>query len=657
MQLEKSAITVFENIPDNGFTVNSKGLIQRYTYQIASLLGDEIGLEGVRIQSLFPSIKRKSISRLHDFEFNFIHKKQTTIRFRISVKPIESKNERFIIWLKDITNEYRQERINKVLLNISQFESSSKDPEQFYKTIQDELNTLFDANNLYIVLFDKFRLSLNLVYISDPHIIQHVYPKGNTVALWVAQTGKAAILDQKRIKRLQRKHNLVFFGPDAQCWMGVPLKVKNDIIGVIAVQNYESFDAYTGEDLDVLKFISVQIATSIQHKENERELLLAKEKAVEADKLKSAFLANMSHEIRTPMNAILGFSELISRKNIQAEKREIYTQYIISNGKLLLNLVDDIIDLAKIEAGQLKFKRNTTNIEDLLAELKYFCISEKKRLKKEGVNIICNGNKGGNPVWLLCDSLRLKQVLLNLMSNALKFTFSGSIEFGYDIPNNATIQFYVKDSGIGIVPEQQQIIFDRFRQADDSATRQFGGTGLGLTISKKLVELMGGRIWVKSEPNAGSVFYFTLPLIIPDLRNNLQADTIGRISPELVFKSKIVLIVEDNEANFVYLYELIKPTGIKIIRANNGLEAIDFVSKNCDIDLILMDLQLPELDGFEATKKIKQINPTIPIIAQTAYALADEKNRAMNAGCDYYLTKPLSANSLLYLINQVFGNN
>lgn len=652
MQVEENHNGVFESIPDYGITVNAKGIVIRCTNQLKSITDNQC-TEGVKIRGIFPSIKRRSIARLNDFEFTH-HSNNQSFRFKVVVKSIDSqKNEKYIVWFKDITTEFRQERINKLLLNISQFESESKNLTHFYRTIQDELNNLFDANNLYIVLFDKFRLSLNLAYLSDSHNIKELYPKGNTFALLVAKTGKAIILNQKQIKRIQKKHNLEFYGPDALCWMGVPLKIKNDIIGVIVVQNYQNINAYNQEDLDVLKFISTQIATSIQRKENEAELLLAKEKAVESDTLKSAFLANMSHEIRTPMNAILGFSELISRKNIQAEKREVYTQHIVNNGKLLLNLVDDIIDLAKIEAGQLKMKRSTSNIDELLNELQHTCISEKKRLKKDDIQIIRQSNRDGNPQWLLCDSFRLKQVMLNLLSNALKFTFSGSVEFGYEIPNNATIQFYVKDSGIGIAPEQQQIIFDRFRQADDSATRQFGGTGLGLAITKKLVELMGGRIWVESTPNIGSKFVFTLPLIIPDLGNKQTSEKIVPSNLSKSYLGKTALIVEDNEANFIYLQELLKPTGLKIIRALNGKEAVDCISNKANIDIILMDIQLPEMDGFEATQRIKKIKPAVPIIAQTAYALADERAKALDAGCDYYLSKPISADALLYLLNQV----
>ena len=652
MQVEENHNSVFESIPDYGITVNAKGIVIRCTNQLKSITNNQCA-EGIKIRGIFPSIKRRSIDRLNDFEFTH-HSNNQSFRFKVVVKSIDSqKNEKYIVWFKDITTEFRQERINKLLLNISQFESESKNLTHFYRTIQDELNNLFDANNLYIVLFDKFRLSLNLAYLSDSHNIKELYPKGNTFALLVAKTGKAVILNQKQIKRIQKKHNLEFYGPDALCWMGVPLKIKNDIIGVIVVQNYQNINAFNQEDLDVLKFISTQIATSIQRKENEAELLLAKEKAVESDTLKSAFLANMSHEIRTPMNAILGFSELISRKNIQAEKREVYTQHIVNNGKLLLNLVDDIIDLAKIEAGQLKMKRSTSNIDELLNELQHTCISEKKRLKKDDIQIVRQSNRDGNPQWLLCDSFRLKQVLLNLLSNALKFTFAGSIEFGYEIPNNATIQFYVKDSGIGISPEQQQIIFDRFRQADDSATRQFGGTGLGLAITKKLVELMGGRIWVESTPNIGSKFMFTLPLIIPDLGNKQPLEKIVPSNLSKSYLGKTALIVEDNEANFIYLQELLKPTGLKIIRALNGKEAVDCMSHKANIDIILMDIQLPEMDGFEATQRIKKIKPAVPIIAQTAYALADERAKALDAGCDYYLAKPISADALLYLLNQV----
>ncbi|MCB8964087.1 MAG: response regulator [Bacteroidales bacterium] len=647
---------IFANIPDYGFMVNPKGIIEDFTQQAENIFAHTSNLRGLKIQSLFPSIKRKSIQRLHDFEFDY-HVKKQTLRFRINVKQLDStKNEQYIVWLKDITTEHRQERVNRILMNISQLELVSEDINQFYTTIQSELNTLFDANNLYIVLFDKYKVSLNLAFISDTHNIQQPYPQGNTLALWIAQTAKAVILSQKQINQLKKIHNLDLFGPKALCWMGVPLKIKHDIIGVIALQNYNSTDAFTPEDLDVLKFISTQIATSIQHKENELALRQAKEKAVESDRLKSAFLANMSHEIRTPMNAILGFAELVSRQNIQPEKREVYTQHIVNNGKILLNLVDDIIDLAKIEAGQLKFRRNTTNISELLAELLETSIAEKKRLKKNDIQITCNPDNRNTTQWLLCDNLRLKQVMLNLLSNALKFTFGGSIEFGYTIPNNATIQFYVKDSGIGILPEQQSIIFERFRQADDTATRQFGGTGLGLAISKKLVELMGGRIWVTSEPHVGSTFYFTQPLIIPDLTNNHPLAETPSQTPQLIHSNKAALVVEDNEANYIFLYELLHQTGIKVIRANNGLEAVGYIQNNPNTHLILMDLQLPELDGFEATKRIKRIAPSIPIIAQTAFALSDEKNKAMSAGCDYYLTKPIAAKKLLNLIETILSD-
>lgn len=654
MEIDDNFPGVFESIPGYGLVVSSKGIILQNTSLILDITNLH-DLRGVKIQAVFPQIK--SITRLHDMEFTHFYEK-TGIRFHALVKTVESKkNKSYIVWLKDITDEYRQKKINKALLNISQLEIESKKLDQFYRTIQSELNNLFDASNLYIVLYDKFRLNLNLAYQSDKHNIQQIYPVGNTFALWVAQTGKAVVLNHRQIVRFQKKYDFEHFGPQAKCCMGVPLVAKNEVIGVIVVQDYSSNEAFSSNDLDILNFISIQIATSIQHKEYEEELVLAKEKAVESDKLKSAFLANMSHEIRTPMNAILGFSELVARTDLSADKRSSYTQHIVNNGKLLLTLVDDIIDLAKIEAGQLKIKRGSTNIDELLEELQHFCIADKKRLKKENVQIVRQQSPTGNMQWLHCDGYRLKQVLLNLLSNALKFTFTGSIEFGYIIPNNATIQFYVKDTGIGITLEQQSIIFDRFRQADNSATRQFGGTGLGLAISKKLVELMGGRIWVESEPNVGSTFFFNLPLIIPDLKNTQQDISDGNGEIILAnFRGKSILIAEDNDANFQYLNELLKPTGLNIFRAINGIEAVDCIMHRANISLILMDMQLPEMDGFEATKKIKKHIPGIPIIAQTAYALSEEKTKALNSGCDYYLAKPIAAGSLLNLVNQILGN-
>ena len=348
-------------------------------------------------------------------------------------------NGTFFSWVENITLSNKVERINRILVKLSAIGQETTSPEDFYRLMQEELNTLFDAMNIYLVLFDKSRQRLSLAYVSDTHTINSDYPSGNTFALWVAHRGQGVILNRQQMNRLRSKHNLTFYGPPALCWMAVPLKTKSDTVGVLAVQNYQNPNAYDHNDLEVLEFVSSQLTYMIIQKERENELKLAKGKAEEADKLKSAFLANMSHEIRTPMNAILGFSELITRETISPEKKKIYADYITSNGRLLLTLIDDIIELSKIEAGIYSIRRQPVEPDSLFNELTNLPLTRKRQ--KQNILIARDIGNNSGITHILADGERLKQVLLNLLSNAIKFTSQGSVTMGYRIPNNATIEF------------------------------------------------------------------------------------------------------------------------------------------------------------------------------------------------------------------------
>jgi PAS domain S-box-containing protein len=376
----------------------------------------------------------------------------------------------------------------------------------------------------------------------------------------------------------------------------------------------------------------------------EKQLQDAKIRAEEADKLKSAFLANMSHEIRTPMNAIVGFADLLGRVELKAEDRETFVNIIKSSSNSLLGLINDIIDLSKIEAEKININKTEINVNNSLLGI-YTSYGSKIN---ENIELVYDNAYEKKTIQLITDPLRLKQIITNLIDNAIKFTDKGSINFGYRIIKNTRIQFYVKDTGIGIPESKQKIIFDRFRKLEEDGSKLYRGTGLGLTISKKLIELLNGNIWLESEQGKGSIFYFDLPLNSNFNSNNNTENKIVPIDIEkLNWGKKTVLIVEDEDLNYLFLKNLLNPTKINIFRAKTGLEAIELSKKQAEIDIILMDIKLPEMDGIEATKEIRKVLPEIPIIAQTAFAMKGDEEKFLNAGCNDYISKPLKAEKLI----------
>ncbi len=376
-----------------------------------------------------------------------------------------------------------------------------------------------------------------------------------------------------------------------------------------------------------------------------RELEIAKEKAEESDRLKTAFLHNISHEIRTPMNAIIGFSGLLSDQNVEAEKRTQYTDIIVQSSNHLLSVINDIMRIASIEAGQENLAESQF---DLNAALEYLHEQFWLKAREQNTSLELKVNLPETEIELIADETKLVQVLANLIDNALKFTKKGSVTFGYKI-REKELEFFVQDTGIGIAPELHQEIFKRFHQVESTNTRKFGGSGLGLSISKAYVELMGGRIWVTSELNQGSVFYFTIPY---------KTDSEGSIpitiesekdEPDLT-SQRTLLIAEDEESNFNLLKEQLSGLKINILRARNGVEAVELCRTKI-IDLILMDIKMPLMDGFMATRQIREFMPDIPIIAQTAYDTEADKELAYASGCTSFISKPLKKDVLLSTIN------
>jgi PAS domain S-box-containing protein len=382
--------------------------------------------------------------------------------------------------------------------------------------------------------------------------------------------------------------------------------------------------------------------------ESGKKLKEAKEKAEESDKLKTAFLTNMSHEIRTPMNAIIGFSELIADPNIDTESRKEFSEQIYLSSKSLMKLIDDIIDISQIDSGILKISKQEFDLSEFLFTSYEAFNKEKKKENKSNIELLLHNPFGDCTVLIETDRYRLQQIIDHLLSNALKYSHNGFIELGFDTDKDDTPIFYVRDTGIGIPEDKTEQIFKHFTKIEDN-TKLYRGTGIGLTITKKLVSLLGGTIRVESNPGIGSIFYFTLSDKVKIPYSNKSLTT---ISKNYNWEGIKILVAEDEDTNFHVIKATLSRTNANIVRVFSGDQAVEACKQN-GFDIVLMDIKMPILDGIEATKLIKEFKPNLPIIAQTAYVLKNERTTCIDAGCNDYMSKPVTAQKLLEAIQRL----
>ena len=384
------------------------------------------------------------------------------------------------------------------------------------------------------------------------------------------------------------------------------------------------------------------------------ELKKAKEIAEQADRLKSAFLNNLSHEIRTPMNAILGFSTFIGDPDITLQEREEFAGHVATGCTNLLGIIDSIVDLSVIESESIVPSLTECRINSFLESIRNE-FAEKEKHQMDNLLFRLSTVKTDDQFTILIDQARTKKVLINLLKNALKFTESGFIEFGYTLDTPGFIDLVVRDSGTGIPNEKIHLIFDKFIKLEEFHTKKYSGTGVGLTITKKLVEFLGGTIRVKSTVGEGSEFIVTLPLNLPESGTQTTSPPVEKREGELSdWENKRVLVAEDVESNFMLIEHLLKKMNIDVLWAKNGKEAVDMCSNGKTIDLILMDIQMPVMDGYTAAEQILKMGKGIPIIAQTAYALSHDEEQILDAGFSDLLTKPIQPTELMEKITRIF---
>jgi len=398
-----------------------------------------------------------------------------------------------------------------------------------------------------------------------------------------------------------------------------------------------------------------------QNEEKEKraaELVIAKEHAEQSDRLKSAFLANMSHEIRTPMNGILGFASILKEADLSGEEQREFLELMEQSGVRMLNIINDIIDISKIESGLMEVHLKESNINE---QIDYIHTFFKPEMDKKRIQFFSKKSLTGKEAVIITDREKLYAILTNLVKNAIKYTDEGSIEFGYNLKTESqttVLEFFIRDTGIGIPKHRQEPIFERFIQADIANKMARQGAGLGLSISKAFVKLLGGKIWVSSEVGKGTTFYFTLPYNTEPEEKNVVRKVVltegveNPINPEV--SGLKILIAEDDETSEKLITIIVNKLINEVIKARTGNAAVEICRKNPEIDLILMDIQMPDMNGYEATRQIRQFNKDVVIIAQTAFGLSGDREKAIEAGCNDYIAKPINKAELLSLVQKYF---
>jgi len=635
--IESSPTSVFITNAEGKYTFVNKSACKLLNYSAAELLEKDIPslLPPQELERSFNQfLKLKIDGESHNFETVLLRKDGSAVAIVLDGKKI-SDNE-YIAFVKDISD--RKEQDQKL-----------KQQNDEYAALNEEYIASNEELNKAIVVATQTELQFRLLFENMEQgfaLHEMIFDeKGNPVDYKFVLVNKAF----EQVTGLEASHivgkTVKEILPDLeQTWIENYGKVA--LTGkALHFENYsQEFEkyfnviAYSPER----NYFAVVFTDVTLNKIYQKELIAAKERAEESDKLKTAFLQNMSHEIRTPMNAIMGFSGMLGKPTLSPEKRQSFTKIIQSSSQQLLSIVNDILTISSIETKQEKLTIEKVCINDVLVELLAIFSAQSQN---QNVSLFVKQQLSDRDSTVTTDKTKVTQILTNLLSNALKFTHAGQIEFGYTLDESESyLKFYVKDTGVGINRELQEKIFERFRQADITISKKYGGTGLGLSISKGFIQLLNGKIWVESEPNQGACFFFTIPY--QPINESVVEDKLKK-HPQ----HHSILIAEDEEYNYLFIEELLIETGYRLIHAKNGEEALSLFKENDSICLVLMDIKMPIMDGYTCTKLIKEQNSQIPVIAQSAYALAHEIKKYRDI-FDDYITKPIQKEELFKKINQ-----
>lgn len=553
----------------------------------------------------------------------------------------------------DMTERKKNELVQQIQMKIAQSIQEVTDITSLLEIIHVELSKIFDTENFFVALYNEERDTMINLINRDELDYLNEWPAEDSLSGYVAKTGKSVFMKKDEILELSKKNGMKPIGTIAEVWLGVPINIPHKSRGAMVIQDYKDPDIFTPSDLILLEMIAHETEVFIEKQQIMEELVRAKEKAEESDRLKSAFLANMSHEIRTPMNGILGFSSLLKEPGLTGDQQMEYINIIEKSGARMLNIINDIIDISKIEAGLMKVDIGSTNVNEQMEFIYNFFRPE---VEAKGMSLTLTNELPFHLANIETDREKLFAILINLVKNAIKYSISGYIKFGYEIKNNM-LEFYVEDTGIGIPKERLSAIFERFIQADITDVMARQGAGLGLAITKAYVEMLGGNIWVESEEGVGSKFYFTLPYKYNEKESAFHSEYKEQkiIKTAQDNKKLNILIAEDDEISSMVLTKALKDYTNTLFQVQTGPKVLDILSQHPEIDLILLDVNLPEMTGYEVASRIRQTNQEIKIFAQTAYSISSEKHVAIEAGCNEFISKPIKRSDLIALIQKYFN--
>jgi PAS domain S-box-containing protein len=544
----------------------------------------------------------------------------------------------------DLTDLKRAELIQKVLYNITNAISINNNLKELIDTIQTELSSLMDCTNIFIAFYNEKTGMLSIQSESNSVKSVPVWSVEESLTGIVVKEKRSLLINNEEFNKWIQKGKVKLIGLPFAIWLGVPLFDEDKVIGAIVIQSYDNPKAYDERSVEIMEFVSKQISLVIHRQKALIELLEAKNKAEESDRLKTSFLNNLSHEIRTPLNGIVGFSDLICDADCDEDERKKYSDIILDNSHALTEIISNIVSMAAIEANQEILNESAVSLKGIFDPL----LSEfHEKANKKKINFRIENNLNAFKDSVLLDSNKLLFIIRNLLDNAVKFTKEGGVTFKCNLKDNC-LEVTVIDTGIGIDRAHQSTIFERFTKIETDTKALYRGNGLGLSIAKAYAEMMGGRLGLESCPGKGSIFSFSVKLKRIENENTVSVMKV----PHLPQKKICLLIVEDEDSNMQFLKSIARAQSYECISAEDGGIAVELFKQHKNIDLVLMDIQLPVLNGFEATKKIKQLRAEVPVIAVTAYALIGDREKALEAGCDDYIAKPFLKSDLIELIEK-----